>query len=173
MPHVQLNGHEDEHFYVYTEEIPDRNSSNVYMYSIVSKNANTNMGIIFLKRKPIYVVHSRYPDYEYQTKLLYMDASSLSRNYGDHGEAIHLAKRYESKFGEHTLTKFKTGELFEQPLQLFNQPPACISIHEPLSRPPVLSIIVQDPMDSQVSVVVCKVIQAINSYTGVFKGNPW
>jgi hypothetical protein len=91
-------------------------SINLYMYSIVSKKANTNVGIVFLKQKPIYVVHSKYPDYEYQVKLLYMDASSLRRNDGDHSEAVQLAKRYESIFGEHTFTRFKTGELFERPL---------------------------------------------------------
>jgi hypothetical protein len=144
------------------------------MYSIVSENVNTNVGVVFLKQRYIYVVHSIYPDSEYQAKLLYMDASSLSRNYGSHSEVVHLAKRYESIFGEHTFTKFRTGELFERPLQLFNQPTACISIHEPLARLPVLSVIAQDPVSLRISVVTCKMIQTICSYIGALEieGNP-
>jgi hypothetical protein len=102
------------------------NSTNLYVYSIVpailyvpysaSNNISINAGVVTLKQKPIYVVHSKYPDYEYQVKLLYMDASSLRRNDGDHSEAVQLAKRYESIFGEHTFTRFKTGELFERSL---------------------------------------------------------
>jgi hypothetical protein len=115
------------------------------------------------------MVDSKYPDYEYQVKLLYMNASSLSRNHGDHSEAVHLAKRYECTFGERTFTKFKTGELFERPLRLFDQPLACVSAHEPLARPPVLSVIVQDPVDLQVSPVVCKVTHTINSYIAHLK----
>jgi hypothetical protein len=114
------------------------------------------VGVVVLKREPIYVEHSRYPDSEYQAKLLHMGASSLSRSHGDHSEVVHLAKRYESIFGEHTFTKFKTGELFERPLRLLNQLPACVSVHEPLSRPPVLSVIVQDPVDPRVGVVTCE-----------------
>jgi hypothetical protein len=185
--HDQLNSHRDEHFYVYTETPPDMDSSNLYMYSISSKNVNANIGIVFLKQKPDYVVHSRYPDYRYQAKLLYMNASSLGlssynrvrtnldlmrsntrKNRGDH-EATHLAKLYESIFGENTFMKFKTGELFERPLQLFGQPLACVSIHEPLSRPPVLSVIVQDPVDLRVSVVACKMRRTISSYIGALK----
>jgi hypothetical protein len=86
-----------------------------------------------------------------------MDSSSLSRNHGDRNEAIHLTKRYENVFGKNLVTKFKTGELFERPLQLFGQSPACVSVHEPLARPPILSVIVQDPVDLRVSAVVCKV----------------
>jgi hypothetical protein len=126
------------------------------------------------------MVDSKYPDFEYQAKLLYMNASSWNspshdRVYAklnskrdsmgeDHGEAAQLAKHYESIFGENTFTKFKTGELFERSIRPFNQPLACVSIHEPLSRPPVLSVIVQDPVDPQVSAVVCEVTHTINSY---------
>jgi hypothetical protein len=177
--HDQLKTHRDEDFYVYTEAVLDTKNnmdiSNLYMYSIVSKNANANTGVIILKQKPIYVVHSKYPDSEYQAKLLYIGTSSLSRKHGSHGEAVQLIKRYESIFGEHTFTKFETGELFERPLRLFNQPPACVSVHEPLARPPVLSVIVQDPVDPRVSVVVCKVTWTINSCFGALemKGNPF
>jgi hypothetical protein len=102
------------------------------------------------------MVHSMHPDYNYQAKLLYIDASSLSRSHSDHSEAIHLAKRYESIFGWNTFTRFKTGELFERPLRLLNQPLACVSVHEPLARPSVLSVIMQDPVDPWVSVVACE-----------------
>jgi hypothetical protein len=142
------------------------------MYSIVPEHIehdNTAVGIVLLRQKPIYMKHNKHPDYEYQAKLLYMDASSLSRNHGDHEEAVHLIKCYESIFGEHTFTKFKTGELFERPLQLFNQLPACVSIHEPLARPTVLSVIVQDPVDPQVGVIACKMTQMISSYRTAFK----
>jgi hypothetical protein len=155
-PNDQSNSHREENFYVYTEAPPAMNSSNLYMYSIVSKDANTNVGLVLLKQKPIAVGHSKCPDYEYRAKLLYMDASSLSKNHVDRREAVHLAERYASIFDWNTFTKFKTGELFEQPLRLLNQSPTCVSIHEPLKRPTVLSVIVQDPVDSRVSVVACK-----------------
>jgi hypothetical protein len=48
--HDQLYSHTDEHLYICTEVPPDMNSSNLYMYSIASKNANTNVSIIFLKQ---------------------------------------------------------------------------------------------------------------------------
>jgi hypothetical protein len=187
--HDQLHSHEDERFYVYAEDASNMNSNNLYVYSIGLKNANTNIGVVFLKRKSIYVVHSEYPDSEYQAKLLYMDAPSLhlpshdrphtnldsrqdnmGKNHDDH-EAIHLARRYESIFGKDTFTKFQTGELFERPLRLLGQPTACVSVHEPLARPPVLSLIVQDPVVPRVSVIACKVTQAISSYIGSLEGN--
>jgi hypothetical protein len=171
----QSNSHKDGNICIYKEGPPDMNSSNLYLYSIISKNANTNVGVIFLKQKPIYMVHSRYSDSEYQAKLLYMNASSLhsslsggvnpdlkrkstARNNGDQNEAVYLAKRYEGIFGRNAFTNFKTGELFERPLQLLKQPLACVSVHEPLARPPVLSVIVQDPVDPRVSDVICIVI---------------
>jgi hypothetical protein len=171
----QVNRHKDGHLHVYTERIPDMNSSSLLMYSITSKSANTNVGVVFLKQKPIYMVNSRYTDSEYQAKLLYMNASSLNspsndgahknsnskkdstaKNNDDQKEAVYLARRYESLFGGHTFTRFRTGELFERPLQLCNLALACVSVHEPLARPPVLSVIVQDPVDPQVSVVACE-----------------
>jgi hypothetical protein len=63
-PRDQSNNYKDEHFYVYTEAGTDMSNSNLYMYSIVSENVNTNVGLVILKRKPIYVVHSKYPDSE-------------------------------------------------------------------------------------------------------------
>jgi hypothetical protein len=173
-PPDQSNSYTDRSLYVYTEKPPAMNSSNLYMYSIISKNTNTTLGIVFLKQESVNVKRGKYPDHEYHAKLLYMDASSLGRSYGNHSEAVHLAKRYERIFGEHTFTKFKTGELFERPFQLFNQPLTCVSVHEPLARPPILSVIVQDPVDPRVSVVVCKATQAINSHVGALEieGNP-
>jgi hypothetical protein len=174
-PLVQLNSHKDGNSYVYTEAAPGMNSSNLYMYSIFSKNANTNVCIIFLKQKPTYAVHSKYPDSEYWAKLLYMDASSLNSSLdggvqvnpdskqesmaknNDQNEAVYLAKRYEDIFGKNTFTNFKTGELFERPLRLLKQPLACVSAHEPLARPAVLSVIVQDPVDPRVSVMAYRV----------------
>jgi hypothetical protein len=89
---------------------------------------------------------------------------SSSTKHSDYCEAVQLTKRYEHIFDKHTFAKFKTGELFERPLQLFNQSPACISVHEPLSRPTVFSVIAQDSVDPQTSVVACKVTQTASSY---------
>jgi hypothetical protein len=156
----QLCCYEDKHCSVYKEMMSDWHRRNLYVYYIAPdhiKSTNTTVGIVLLKQAPVLVQYSRYPKYEYQAKLLYMDAFTLNGDYGDYRETRQLSRRYESIFGEHKFTKFETSELFERPFQLFNQPLACVSIHEPLSRPTTLSVIVQDPMDPKVSVIVCKV----------------
>jgi hypothetical protein len=142
----------------YQQNVPVTAQSNRFMYCIAPYNTDDafkTVCVVLLNQSRIQLESGMSSDYEYKTLLYYITIPQLEQS-SDIKDAILRAVTDWDGFRERVnVDSFSTGRLWEMPIQLPGYNTMYLTMHEHITRPSILNVVLQEYSGISVSRKPC------------------
>jgi hypothetical protein len=149
-------------YQLYRQHIPNTTRPNRFIYCIVPHDADETVKtvcIVSLSQSRIQLESGMSSDYEYEALLYYItikeseDQSEQSSDIND--KILQIVTGWDDFRECAKVNLFRTGRLWEMPIQLPGYDTMYLSMHEPIARQTVLNVVLQKYSGISVSKKLC------------------
>jgi hypothetical protein len=145
-------------YQLYQQNVPNTTQTNRFIYCIAPLNTNEafkTVCVVLLSQYRMRDKSSMSSDYEYEASLYHITIPQLEQS-SDIKDTILQAVNGWNEFREYVkVDSFSAGRLWEMPIQFPGYKTMYLSIHEPIEKPSILNLILQEYFGINVSKKLC------------------